>query len=230
VLELVDVHTYYGQTRILNNLSLTVPTGQIVGLLGRNGMGKSTTIRTILGLTPPRRGQVRLHGQDISGLAPFQIARRGIGVVPQGRRVFGSLTVEQHIRVVSRRHQGGLDDAFRLFPELRPLATRKAAFLSGGEQQMLAFARALAVRPQVLLLDEPTEGLAPVIVDRLAAAIRGLAADGIGILLVEQNVSFAEQTCHQIHLLSKGEVMHTLSAEEFRQRPDLQLRYIGISE
>src|SRR5438034_8951188 len=193
MLELSDLHTYYGESHVLQGLTLSVRPGEIVTILGRNGMGKTTLMRSIIGFTPPRRGRVCFKGDDVTRWPPFRMVEHGMALVPQGRRVFASLTVRENLEVArqSRTGQWTLPRVLELFPRLGDRATNRANKLSGGEQQMLAIGRALMSDPDLLLMDEPTEGLAPLLVREVGRVIAGLKRDGLSILLVEQNLPLA---------------------------------------
>jgi branched-chain amino acid transport system ATP-binding protein len=231
MLDLTEVHAYYGESHILHGVSLHVPPGQAVALLGRNGAGKTTTLRAIMGLTPARRGHVRFDGNDVTRLQAFQIARAGIGFIPAGRRLFGDLTVRQNLLLGmrGRERSGGwtLENIQTLFPKLRVLAERPARFLSGGEQQMLKFGRCLLGQPRLLLLDEPTEGLAPNIVAQLGETLRTLRAEGIPMLLCEQNARFALGIADHAYLLEKGAIRFSGPAGEMMERPELK-EHLGV--
>lgn len=227
ILEVDSIHTYYGHSHVLQGISLTIAEGEIVCLLGRNGAGKTTTIRSIIGLTPPRRGHIIFKGTDITGWPPFRISRLGIGYAPQERRIFPDLTVDENLEVVERK--SGRDgwtrrSVYELFPELAQIRNRPGRNLSGGERQMLTIARALMVNPQLLLLDEPSEGLAPLIVQRLEELIREISRRGVAILLAEQNIRFTTKLAHRGYIIDKGRVrwegdMRSLQAdEELRDR------------
>jgi branched-chain amino acid transport system ATP-binding protein len=208
VLEVDDIHTFYGSSHVLHGVSVRVPPGQVVTVLGRNGMGKTTLIRSIVGFTPPRRGTVAFRGMTIHRLRPFAIARLGIGLVPQGRRIFPSLCVEENLRVAARPGRWDLAGVYALFPRLRERAANRGHQLSGGEQQMLAIARALMTNPDLLLLDEPSEGLAPLLVAEVSRALGQLRAQGMAILLVEQNLPMAIGLADHAYVLSKGRVVY----------------------
>jgi len=216
LLELEDVHTAYGLSRVLFGISLHVNEGECVCLLGRNGVGKTTTLRSVMGLTPPSAGQVRFKSRDITGWAPYRIARAGIGFVPEDRRVFAELTVWENLevaeRAAARPGRFTIDGVFRLFPVLRELRNRQGGLLSGGEQQMLTIARTLMGNPDVLLLDEPSEGLAPLVVKALLAQIGELKTQGLTILLAEQGVEFSLALADRVYVLEKGAVRFTGAA------------------
>jgi branched-chain amino acid transport system ATP-binding protein len=233
VLELDDCHTYYGSSYVLQGLSLTVPDGSVTALLGRNGMGKTTTIRSIMGFTPPRRGTIRFNGKEITGRAPHEIARLGIGLVPEGRRIFPGLSVEENLTIAARRgHQPDpwtLERIYGLFPALAARSRNRGNQLSGGEQQMLAIARALMTNPVLLLMDEPSIGLAPIIVRQVGEIIGSLKAAGLSILLVEQNVPMAAKVADRVAILSRGRVVFDASVAEFAEDAAVQARYLGVS-
>jgi len=231
MLDLTEVHAYYGESHILQGVTLHVPQGQAVALLGRNGAGKTTTLRAIMGMTPARRGTVRFDGQDVTRRQPFQIARAGIGFIPAGRRLFGDLTVRQNLllglRGGGRSGAWTIDRVQALFPKLQILAERPARFLSGGEQQMLKFGRCLLGQPRLLLLDEPTEGLAPNIVAQLGDTLRTLRAEGMTMLLCEQNARFALRIADDAYLLEKGAIRFSGPAGEMMERPELK-EHLGV--
>jgi branched-chain amino acid transport system ATP-binding protein len=233
-----DIHTYYGDSYVLQGVSLRVDHGQIVALLGRNGMGKTTLIRSIAGLTPPRAGAITLRGRPIAGSAPHVVARLGIGLVPQGRRTFPSLSVRENLLLptswlAGRRHDAGanawtLPRVGREFPGLAGRLDHAARHLSGGEQQMLAIGRALMARPELILMDEPSEGLAPVLVRHLGDIMRGLRSQGHSILLVEQNVSLALDVADHVYVLATGRVVAQGPAADFVRAPEMLNRHLGI--
>jgi branched-chain amino acid transport system ATP-binding protein len=216
-----EIHTAYGLSRVLFGVSIEVRAGECVCLLGRNGVGKSTTMRSIMGLAPPQSGRVQWKGRDITGWEPYRAARAGIGFVPEDRRIFADLTVWENLDVASRsagRPGGGwtLERVFDLFPKLRELSRRNGGFLSGGEQQMLTIARTLMGNPELLLLDEPSEGLAPLVVDHLQEQIARLKREGLTILLAEQNVEFSLSLADRVYVLEKGAVRFSGTAEQLR--------------
>jgi branched-chain amino acid transport system ATP-binding protein len=228
VLDVEDLHTYYGDSHVLHGVSLSVRAGEVVTILGRNGMGKTTLIRSIIGFTPARRGAVRFLGQDITGWPPFRAVERGMGLVPQGRRVFPSLTVRENLEVAARGDGWSVDRVFALFPRLAERARNRAGRLSGGEQQMLAIGRALMTNPVLLLMDEPTEGLAPLLVREVGRVIAELKREGLSILLVEQNLPLALSVADRAHVLSRGEIVYSGTAKELSDNHAVQARYLGV--
>jgi branched-chain amino acid transport system ATP-binding protein len=233
VLELADLHTYYGASHVLQGVSLGVGPGEVVAILGRNGMGKTTLIRSIIGFTPPRRGTIRFKDADITRWPPFRAVERGMGLVPQGRRVFPSLTVRENLEVAHRnrrtRVQGfTLERVYAMFPRLSERARNRANKLSGGEQQMLAIGRALMTNPELLLMDEPTEGLAPLLVREVGRSIGELKREGLSILLVEQNLPLALSVADRVHILSRGQIVHTCTPAELAADDAVKSRYLGV--
>ncbi|MGH6776960.1 MAG: ABC transporter ATP-binding protein [Bradyrhizobium sp.] len=228
------IQTYYGQSHVLQGVSLDVGTGEAVALLGRNGAGKTTTMRSIMGLTPPRGGTIRLDDAVISGRPAFAVARLGVSYVPSGRRIFSGLSVRQNLLLAEssarNKSAGGwtLDRVFEMFPKLRELEARAAGFLSGGEQQMLKLGRALLGNPKLLLLDEPTEGLAPVVVKELGHWIERLKAERLTILLSEQNAPFALRLANRGYILEKGRIRHSAAAADLAESPEIRA-YLGIA-
>jgi branched-chain amino acid transport system ATP-binding protein len=232
VLEVDNISTYYGLSRALFGVSLTVGRGQCVCLLGRNGVGKSTVMRSIIGLNPPAAGKVRFGGTSIQGWPTDRIARAGVGFVPEDRRVFGELTVLENLEVAHRaaRRQGRwtTEAVWALFPKLETLRDRRAGTLSGGEQQMLTIARTLMCNPELLLLDEPSEGLAPLVVESLLEQVRRLKAEGLTILLAEQGVAFSLALADRVYVLEKGAVVHEGSAMALREDATLRNRLLTL--
>lgn len=232
MLEAQDLHVFYGSSHIVQGLGLRVEPGEIVALLGRNGAGKTTTMRSLVGLTPPRRGRVMIDGRDITGKPPHIASRLGIAYVPSGRRVFGTLTVSENLRLAAkgaRRSRGWtVERVHDTFPKLADLASRKAGLLSGGEQQMLKLGRALLSNPQILLLDEPTEGLSPAIVTELGGWLEQLRAERFGVLLTEQNAMFALQHSDRGYIIEKGRSRAQGSAAELSTGPALPT-YLGVA-
>jgi branched-chain amino acid transport system ATP-binding protein len=229
-LEVEDIHTYYGESHVLQGISLHVAESEVLTILGRNGMGKTTLIRSIIGFTPPRRGTVRFKGQDITRWPPYRMVEAGIALVPQGRRVFPSLTVRENLEVArSGAGRWSLERVHALFPRLHERGRNRANKLSGGEQQMLAIGRALMTNPDLLLLDEPTEGLAPLLVLEVGRVIRELKREGLSILLVEQNLPLALSVADRTHILSRGQIVHSSRPDELLANEDVKSRYLGVA-
>jgi branched-chain amino acid transport system ATP-binding protein len=231
ILEVNDIHTYYGDAYVLQGLSLSLEQGQILGLLGRNGVGKTTLVNSIVGFTPPRRGRIVFKGRDITDNWSFQTVRSGMGLVPQGRRVFPTLSVEENLLVAERntdRHGWNLGRVYALFPRLQERRAQRAKTLSGGEQQMLAIGRGLMTNPDCLIMDEPSEGLAPIIIQGVWDAIGKLKLEGLSILLVEQNASLALKLVDYVHVMSKGQVVYSGRPEELWANEQVKHSYLGI--
>ncbi len=229
MLELRDVHTYYGESHVLQGVSLAVAPSEVVTILGRNGMGKTTLIRSVIGFTPARRGSVRFKGEDITRAPSFRTVERGMALVPQGRRVFPSLTVMENLEVARRgRGRWTLERVIELFPRLAERGQNRANKLSGGEQQMLAIGRALMSNPDLLLMDEPTEGLAPTLVREVGRVIGELKREGLSILLVEQNLPLALSVADRVHVLSRGQVVHSCAPGELLANEEIKSRYLGV--
>jgi len=233
MLEVENVHAYYGKIHALKDISLNIDKGEIVTLIGANGAGKSTTLKTISGLLRPRQGSVRLEGEDLTTLLPHHIVTKGVIQVPEGRRIFGQLTVKENLDMGaftcrdSQLIKTNLDKVFNLFPRLKERRRQVAGTLSGGEQQMLAMGRALMATPQLLLLDEPSMGLAPVLVDSIFDTIRQLHADGTTILLVEQNARMALQVASRGYVIQTGEVVLSDTAENLQKNEMVRKAYMG---
>src|ERR1044071_8831496 len=231
ILEVDDIHTFYGDAYVLQGLSIALEQGQILGLLGRNGVGKTTLVNSIVGFTPPRRGKIVFKGADVTANTSFDTVRSGMGLVPQGRRVFPTLSVEENLLVAERnvdRHGWGLTRVYELFPRLLERRNQRAKTLSGGEQQMLAIGRALMTNPDCLIMDEPSEGLAPIIIQGLWEAISTLKKEGMSILLVEQNAHLALKLVDYVHVMSKGQVVYSAKPDELRANEDVKSKYLGI--
>ncbi|MGK7868084.1 ABC transporter ATP-binding protein [Falsiroseomonas sp. E2-1-a20] len=229
MLEVRDLHVRFGQAHILQGVSLSIGAAP-VAIVGRNGMGKTTLCQAVMGLVRASEGAISLDGTSLGGLPPFRIARRGIALVPQGRRTFPSLTVDEHLRLVATRGaRWTIDRVYETFPRLAERRRNGGTELSGGEQQMLAISRALLMNPRLVIMDEPSEGLAPVIVDHLIEVLRGLPADGMGLLLVEQNLRVATEVAEEVAVMVTGRIATTMPAKRLAEDPDLQRRYLGVA-
>ena len=231
ILEVQDIHTYYGDAYVLQGLSLRLEQGQILGLLGRNGVGKSTLVNSIVGFTPPRRGKIVFKGDDITHSSSFETIRKGMGLVPQGRRVFPTLSVEENLLVAERsteRHGWNLERVYNMFPRLRERRDQRAKTLSGGEQQMLAIGRGLMSEPRLLILDEPSLGLSPILVDGMFALVAELNRQGLSILLIEQNAVQSLEAAHRAYIIEHGVVAMSGPARELGANPQLRARYLGL--
>jgi branched-chain amino acid transport system ATP-binding protein len=231
VLKVEDIHTYYGSSHILQGISLAIEPGEVVAVIGRNGVGKTTLVRSIVGLTPPRRGRIAFKDTDITRMPAYRIARLGVGLVPQGRRIFASLSVREHLQVTARSRGAGrwtLERMTALFPNLRERLGQTANKLSGGEQQMLAAGRALVGNPDLLLMDEPTEGLAPLMVRELGRLVENLKETGTSILLIEQQLAFVLRHADRIYILSKGQIVHHCRPAELADDHETKSRYLGV--
>ena len=229
MLSVEDIHTYYGDSYILQGVSLEMKAGEVLAVLGRNGVGKTTLVRSIIGLTPPRRGRITFKGADITRLPAYRIARMGIGLVPQGRRIFQSLSVRENLEVTARG--GGSwsqQKVLELFPNLASRLRQSGGKLSGGEQQMLAAGRALVTNPDLLLLDEPSEGLAPLMVRELGRVIETLKKAGTAVLLIEQQLRFAIRHADRVYLMSKGKIVHHGKPADLAADAELRARYLGV--
>jgi branched-chain amino acid transport system ATP-binding protein len=231
MLELNKIDTYYGETQVLHQVSLNIPPCSVVAMLGRNGMGKTTIIRSIMGITPPRSGSILFNQEKINGLEPNQIARKGLGLIPQGRGIFPSLSVRENLTMAARHNnQPGawnLERIYGLFPILKLRARLYANLLSGGEQQMLCIARALMINPGVLIMDEPSEGLAPMVVREIMHVIAQLKCDH-SILLAEQNINMALGVADYVYIINKGEVVYESKPQELKNNYEIKSKYLGV--
>jgi len=233
ILELSGVNTYYGTSHILFDVSLTIAEGEAVCLLGRNGAGKSTTLKSIMGLTPPRSGRICFQGEDINGRSVYAIARLGIGYVPDDRRVFPNLTVRQNMEIATKNFKNKengwtVGKVYNLFPDLEKLDGNKGSHLSGGEQQMLTIGRSLMGNPDFLLLDEPAEGLSPLVVKTMMEQIQKLKEEGLTILLSEQNVAFAMELSEMAYVIDKGRIRYQGSIDELKENEEIRKQYLLI--
>jgi branched-chain amino acid transport system ATP-binding protein len=229
MLQVENIHTYYGESHVIQGVSLHVNAGELVCLMGRNGAGKTTTIRSIIGYNEPRSGRIIFDDRLITGLPAFEIAGLGIGLVPQGRRIFRDLTVHENLTFAAK-HAGQWDlaRAHRVFPRLKERSGNRGSDLSGGEQQMLAIARALLMNPKLILMDEPSEGLAPLMVQEVAGVIRDLKGEGLAILLVEQNLALGLSVADRCYVLNKGQVVFESSAQDLRANEQIKHQYLGV--
>jgi branched-chain amino acid transport system ATP-binding protein len=232
LLEVRNIHVAYGMSKVLFGVSIEVETGEVIGLLGRNGVGKTTTIRTIMGLNPPHEGEIRYRGESIAGVEPFRISRIGIGWVPEDRRIFPELTAWENLDAASRADGGAeawtLERVLSLFPDLKAILHRKGGFLSGGEQQMLTIARTLMTNPTLLLLDEPSEGLAPLIVAKVRDTIARLKQAGLSIVLAEQRLDFVLALSDRVYILEKGQVGWSGTPEQLRADTSIVDRFLTV--
>jgi len=231
VLRVKDIHTYYGESHVLQGVSLEVKKGEVVTILGRNGAGKTTLVHSIVGFIPIRRGEIFFKDMNITNIPTYKIARKNMGLVPQGRRIFSSLTVKENIAVPFRGsggHQWDMEKVFTVFPPLKARIHHKGSELSGGEQQMLCIARALISNPDFILMDEPTEGLAPVIAQAIGEIILKLKNEGLSILIVEQNLLFATMVGMISHIMSKGKIVYSSSAKELWRNQEVKSKYLGV--
>lgn len=227
-----EIHTFYGLSHILFGVSLGVERGEVVCLLGRNGAGKTTTMKSVIGLTPPKRGSIRFKDEDITGIQPYLLARKGVAYVPDDRRIFADLTVRENLEIAARRGRGveewDMERVFDLFPALKAIGSRRGGCLSGGEQKMLAIARALMGNPELLLLDEPTEGLAPVLVYALEEQIRRLKKVGLTVFLAEQNVRSALRLSDRGYIIDNGQIRYQGSVEELKENEEVRRKYLLV--
>ena len=230
ILRLEGVHTFYGLVHMLQGISLQVGPGEMVALLGRNGAGKTTVLKSIIGLVAPREGRVLFKGEDVTGLAPHLVARRGIAYIPASRGIFSALTAEENLTIA---HVPGArwspEDVFQRFPRLATLRRRRGRVLSGGEQQMLAIGRALVTGPSLILLDEPSQGLAPMVVEAILGLLRELKAEGMSLLLVEQNIEIAFELADRVHVLDQGAIVFEGPTEALARDETAMVRYLGVS-
>jgi branched-chain amino acid transport system ATP-binding protein len=233
VLEVNDIVTFYGQSLVLDGVSLEVDKGEVVALLGRNGAGKTTTLRSVMGLTPPRSGSIKLLGIEIVSKLPFQVAALGIGYAPDDRRIFPDLTTEENLLLaghLSKRKNGdwSVERVYNLFPVLRDVRTRKGGFLSGGEQKMLATGRALMTNPSLVLIDEPSEGLAPLMVAALSKAIREIRDTGVTVFLADQNVRFCRKTADRGYIIEKGTIRYQDEMKNILENEEIVKKYLAV--
>jgi len=234
LLELKDLHTYYQESHILQGISLNVDQREIVCLLGRNGVGKTTTLKSTIGLVKPRSGEVLFKGQNVSGTPPYTIAKLGVGYVPEDRRIFPTLTLRENLLMGIKSGQKGnrdgwtIEKVYKYFPALQAKEKQKGGHLSGGEQQMLTIARTLMGNPEVLLIDEPTEGLAPLIVDTVEEVIQDIHQQGIPILLVEQNMRVALRLAERIYVISKGKIVFQGTCQELKDAQEIREKYLEV--
>jgi branched-chain amino acid transport system ATP-binding protein len=231
LLSVRDVHTFYGESHILHGLTFDVFPGEVVGILGRNGVGKTTTLQSILGIPSPRSGEIRLNEEAISGLPTYEIVSRGVGWVPQGHRIFPTLSVIENIELALARARPGrwnTGTVYEAFPRLHTRRMARGGSLSGGEQQMLAIARALIQNPYIFLMDEPSEGLSPLIVSEVGALIKQLNAEGNAFLIVEQNLAFALSVAHRVLIMNKGTIVYSGTPDEIRNDPEIGCRFLGM--
>ena len=231
LLEIRNVHTFYGESHVLQGVNIHVEKGKVVAILGRNGAGKTTLLRSISGFIPPRQGNILFKGKEITRLNPYRIARLGIGLVPQGRRIFSSLTVKEHLEISAR--SGGvshwsIEGMFSMFPNLRERSHSRGRTLSGGEQQMLACGRALVGNPDLMMMDEPSEGLAPLLIRELERIIHEMKAQELSLLLVEQDSSFALKLADYVYVMSRGVVVYESEPKKLAENPGIRSRYLGV--
>ncbi len=233
MLEVRDLEAAYGTSQVLFGISLDIGEGEVVALLGRNGAGKTTTLSSLMGLVPPHRGSIRLRGREIAGREPYEVCRLGLGFVPENCRLFPTLTVAENLETARRPAPSGavrfgVDEVQELFPDLGALMRRRAGMLSGGQQRMVAVARTLMGNPDLLLLDEPSEGLAPLVVEALLERLKALRATGVTVLLSEQNLRFANELADRAYIIEKGEIRYQGSIEDLAAEPELRSRYLMV--
>jgi branched-chain amino acid transport system ATP-binding protein len=226
-----DIHTYYGDSHVLQGVTINVEKGKVVAILGRNGAGKTTLLRSIIGFTPPRQGNILFKGQDITQLSIYRIVRLGIGLIPQGRRTFSSLTVKENLEIAARpgsSSRWSVNEIFSTFTALEKRSSSRARTLSGGEQQMLACGRALVGNPDLLLMDEPTEGLSPLLVREVHRIIKEIKAQELSLLLVEQDSAFALKIADYVYIMSRGAIVYESEPEKLKENPEIRSRYLGV--
>jgi branched-chain amino acid transport system ATP-binding protein len=233
MLEVRGLEAAYGASQVLFGISLDIGEGEVVALLGRNGAGKTTTLSSLMGLLPPRQGSIRFRGREIAGLEPYEICRLGLGFVPENARLFASLTVAENLEAARRSAPDGavrfgIEQVLELFPDLRPLLNRRAGMLSGGQQRMVGIARTLMGNPDLLLLDEPSEGLAPLVVEALLDRLKSLRATGVTVLLSEQNLRFANELADRAYIIEKGEIRFEGTIAELAAEPEVRSRYLMV--
>jgi len=235
LLKVEDIHTYYGFSYILQGVSIEVDQGEAVALLGRNGAGKTTTLKSIIGVTPPKLGKIFFDGTNIAGMAPYRIVRKGIAIIPDTRRIIPNITVHENLKLAMLKNKDKkgqkplLDMAYSYFPQLRDRANNLGASLSGGEQQMLAIARSLVSKPKLMLVDEPTEGLMPTLVEMIVEKLKELLQTGLTMLLVETNLNVAFEVAQRVYVMEKGQIKFSGTKEELLGSPDIQQKYLGVS-
>lgn len=234
LLEVEGLHAHYDKSHILHGVSMTIAPGEIVSLLGRNGSGRSTTLKAIMGLVPPTGGQVRLDGRDLSGERAFRVARVGIAYVPEEREIFANITVDENLRIGMQPPRPGVptwtvDQMFAFFPQLRDRRTTAAGMLSGGEQQMLTICRSLLGNPRVILIDEPTEGLAPKIVETVTEVIRDICRQGVSVLLVEQKLTIAMRVSRRVYVMGHGQIVFEGTPDSLREAPDIRREWLEVN-
>lgn len=224
-----DLHSYYGKSHILNGINLSVESGEIITLLGRNGAGKTTTLKTIVGIVRAQQGSVVLDNENLVDKEIFEIARRGVSLVPEHRGIFGILSVEENLQIaINKNSPWSLNNIYSMFPRLKERCKNSGNALSGGEQQMLAIARALVNNPNFLLLDEPTEGLAPVIIDEIVHILTQIRSEGVGVILVEQNLSVCEKLADKHYIIELGEIVYQGTKTEFSRQNEMKERYLAV--
>ena len=229
-LEIKNLHKYYGLVHMLKGVSLNVNEGEIISILGRNGAGKTTTIKSIMGLAPSSEGSVILKGEEITNFEPHEVAKKGISFVPASRGIFTTLTAYENLKIFYLKHsKWNIDDVFKLFPKLEKLKFRNGNSLSGGEQQMLAIGRSLVINPSVIMLDEPSQGLAPMIVEDVKEMLLKLKKEGMSIILVEQNLQTALDVADRVYILDQGEIVFEGKSQELSKNKKLTLKFLGVS-